>query len=151
MKLELRKTLLISFLILFTIMVSGCGHLFFSSDKDILLDTEPAQAEVWIKGVKVGTTPMTINLSNREDHQITFRKDGFDDVTCHLDPKDHNGIMVLDILGGLIFAGLIMIVDGETDVFDGLYVTTIPLIIDTGTGRRKKISEDRCIRQLIPE
>ena len=109
-------------------MVSGCGLLFLSSEKDILLDTEPAQAEIWIEGVKVGTTPMTISLSNREDHRITFRKDGFDDITCHLDRKIHNGILVLDILSGLV-----------------------PVIVDAATGGWYRIPEDSCVRQLPPE
>lgn len=114
--------------ILVLLSTSSCGLLFLSSEKDITLTTSPDAAEVWVQGVRMGTTPMRIELDNRSSHIITFKKEGYEDISCQLNATVHGGIVVLDVLTGLV-----------------------PVIIDAATGGWKRIPEDTCVATLPPE
>ena len=114
--------------ILVLLSTSSCGLLFLSSEKDITLTTSPDAAEVWVQGVRMGTTPMQIELDNRSSHIITFKKEGYEDISCQLNATVHGGIVVLDVLAGLV-----------------------PVIIDAATGGWKRIPEDTCVATLPPE
>ena len=115
-------------MILVLLSTSSCGLLFLSSEKDITLTTSPDAAEVWVQGVRMGTTPMQIELDNRSSHIITFKKEGYEDSSCQLNATVHGGIVVLDVLAGLV-----------------------PVIIDAATGGWKRIPEDTCVATLPPE
>lgn len=107
---------------------SSCGILLLSSEKDITLTTSPDAAEVWVQDVRVGTTPMQIELDNRSSHMITFKKEGFESISCQLNATVHGGIVVLDVLAGFL-----------------------PVIMDAVTGGWKRIPEDTCVATLPPE
>ncbi len=107
------------------ILVAGCGTLFTADTKVIPLDSNPVAAEVVIDGVVQGVTPMTLELSNRDSHTIQFRKEGYQSVVCQLNATVSGGIVVLDILGGLV-----------------------PLIVDAATGNWKRLENESCEMQL---
>ena len=68
---------------------------------------------------------MTLELSNRESHTIQFRKEGYHPVVCQLNATVSGGIVVLDILGGLV-----------------------PIIVDAATGNWKRLEDESCEVQL---
>lgn len=109
-------------------ILAGCGALFLPATKSILLTSEPQAAEVFVDGERRGTTPTEITLDNHASHTVTFRKEGYKDISCELTASIHGGIVVLDVLGGLI-----------------------PVIVDAATGSWKRIREDRCVVQLPEE
>ena len=116
--------------LLFTLpalFLAGCGTLFTPSVKDIPLSSYPPQADVYIDGTLRGQTPLSIELSNRESHTIEFRKEGHESIVCQLQARPNGGIIVLDILGGLV-----------------------PVIIDAATGALKQLDKDFCNVTLSP-
>jgi len=116
------------FLLIFLFFVSGCGALFLASEKQFPLYSSPEAAEVWIEGRRVGITPMEFELDNKKNHLITFKKEGFDDISCRLNSSVSPGIVVLDVLAGFV-----------------------PLIIDAVTGEWKRIPKDECFVTLSPK
>ena len=102
-------------------LLAGCGTLFTADTKVIPLHSNPVEAEALIDGIFQGVTPMTLELSNRESHTIQFRKEGYQTVVCRLNATVSGGIVVLDILGGLV-----------------------PIIVDAATGNWKRLEETSC-------
>ena len=109
-------------------ILTGCGTLFTPDTKTIPLHSNPVAAEVTVDGTSRGVTPMTLELSNRESHVIQFAKEGYKTVSCELNAKVNGGIIVLDILGGLV-----------------------PVIVDAATGDWKTLKQDACSVQLPEE
>ncbi len=116
----------VSLLVLLTL--PGCGTLFTPNTKAIPLDSNPVAAEVTVDGISHGVTPLTLELSNRESHVIQFAKEGYKTVSCELNAKTNVGIVVLDVLGGLL-----------------------PLVIDVATGNWKTLEGDVCSVELPEE
>lgn len=89
---------------------AGCGALFNSGPARVNFTSTPDNAEVWIDGVRRGTTPIFLELEKKKDHTVTFRKAGYQDMTNPL-PRSIKGVyVVFDVLGGL----LPVIVDAAT-------------------------------------
>ena len=109
------------FVLLVLLSTSSCGTLLLSSEKEIMMVSSPDAAEVWVDGARVGTTPMQLELNNRTSHNIVFKKEGYSDMSCQLNSTVHGGIVVLDVLAGLV-----------------------PVIVDAATGGWKRIPEDSC-------
>ena len=78
-------------------------------------------SEAGVDGDVVGATPVTIDLSVREEHRVTFRLDGYDDVTCILNRRVGTTWIILDILSGVV-----------------------PIIIDAATGSWYELADDTC-------
>jgi hypothetical protein len=109
------------------LFVAGCGVLFNSGPAAVMLTSNPNEAEVWIDGSRRGTTPMTVSLPKNRDYQVVFRKAGHEEVTMPLKRKVSAGIVILDVLGGLI-----------------------PVIIDAATGSWYVLSESSLHATLSP-
>ena len=60
---------------------------------------------------------------------IQFAKEGYETVSCQLNAKVNVGILVLDILGGLL----------------------VPVIVDAATGDWTTLQEDACSVELSEE
>ena len=114
--------------LLVILVLPGCGTLFTPDTKAIPLHSNPVAAEVTIDGISHGVTPLTLELSNRESHVIQFAKEGYETVSCELDATMNVGIVVLDVLGGLV-----------------------PLIVDAATGNWKTLQEEACSVELPEE
>lgn len=115
------------FLVAMLLFIVGCGTLFNSSTKAVDMSSTPNEADVFIDDNRMGTTPVTLELDNQENHLITFRKDGHQDVTCDIKTTVGAGYVVLDILGGLV-----------------------PVIIDAATGEWESLDTETCNVNLPP-
>lgn len=104
-----------------TLVLVGCGTLFNGKTSTISMSSNPVGAEVIVDGDRMGTTPISLDLSVKEEHRVVFRMDGYDEVTCILNRKVGTGWVILDILGGVI-----------------------PIIIDAATGSWYELSENAC-------
>lgn len=103
------------------LVLGGCAALFNSKTSSIQMNSNPVGASVIVDGNRVGTTPMSIDLSNKAEHTVVFRMDGRDDVTCMINRKVGAGWVVLDVLGGLV-----------------------PVIIDAATGSWYELDKNTC-------
>jgi hypothetical protein len=93
-----------------TLVVSGCGALFNSGPAAVMFTSTPNEAQVWINGARMGTTPVSLQLNKSQNHAVVFRVPGSAETTYNLDRKISAGYVILDILGGV----LPVIVDAAT-------------------------------------
>ena len=82
----------------------------------------------------MGVTPFTVKLSNTDPMTVTFKKDGYAEITCMLQPKTGAGWVVLD-------AALLLFY-----IIPGLVAITV----DAVTGDWSQIPVDGCHR-VLPE
>lgn len=128
----MRKSLLV---VSACIAVSACGAIFNSGPARVNFTSTPDTSEVWIDGVRRGTTPIFLELEKKKDHVVTFRKAGYQDMINPL-PRAIKGVyVVFDVLGGLL-----------------------PVVVDAATGAWYVLSTDhvhgalqRMSGQLTPE
>ena len=110
-----------AFVVALASLTAGCATLFGDPLKTVAMASEPSEAEVWVNGLLLGTTPISLDLANTENHAVVFRKVGHRSVTCLLHAKVGAGWVVLDVLAGVI-----------------------PVIVDAATGAWKGIEQDAC-------
>ncbi len=89
-------------LVVLLLGLNSCAALFASKTSAVPMQTTPSGAEVWLDGNKMGTTPVSLDLSNKKSHIITFKHEGFEDATYTINNSVGAGWVVLDILGGLV-------------------------------------------------
>ena len=82
--------------------LSGCASLFNNKTPAVDIASNPTDASVYINGNYVGETPVTVDLSVRREHTITFRKEGYKDKSYQVHRSVGLGWIVLDLLGGLV-------------------------------------------------
>lgn len=99
-----------------TIILTGCATLFNDSLKTVTMTSDPNQAEVYVNGNRMGTTPVSLDLANSQSHTVVFRKAGYTEITCVLNAQVDALWVVLDVLGGL----LPVIVDAATGAWKGI-------------------------------
>jgi len=95
------------FLLVFLVVtINGCATLFGDKEKNFSLKSEPPDADVYLDGNRLGTTPVTVRLSNHATHVFVFRRSGYREATCILSRSTDAGWVILDILGGIIPIGI---------------------------------------------
>ena len=96
------KVLLAATLIALMLGLTGCAAMFASKSTPVAMQTTPTGAEVWVDGNNRGTTPVSLDLSNKKTYIVTFKRDGFADATYEIKNGVGAGWILLDILGGLV-------------------------------------------------
>ena len=61
--------------------LSGCASLFNDKTPSVDVASNPEGASVYVNGNYVGETPVSVDLSVRKEHTITFRKEGYKEKT----------------------------------------------------------------------
>ncbi len=113
------------YVLLFALLVllpTGCATLFGTRSVPVSFNSNPQGADVVIGGNSLGTTPVTVNLSNHVGHTVVLRLEGYQDFTCTLETSVGAKWVILDILAG------------------GL----VPIIVDAATGQWKELQTDVC-------
>lgn len=108
--------------------LSACATIFGSKEKELPIISEPGGAEVYLDGVRIGTTPVKYKIDNTKAHTIVFKKEGFKDASCTLNRGTSAGWVILDVLGGLV-----------------------PIVIDAATGNWSQVKAKECMTRLEPE
>lgn len=106
--------------------LQGCATL-FAGTPEVSMATNPTAAEVYVDGEYVGDTPLSLELDPKKVKSITFRADGYQDLTVPLNRKVGAGWVVLDILGGVL-----------------------PVVVDAATGKWTSFEEDNVTATLKP-
>ena len=109
---------------------TGCATLTSGMWDRVKLETTPSGAKVTDEsGVLLTTTPGYITIKRRETPKLTFKKEGYEDVTVQLIRKAN-----MKTLWSLLPLGLVAIVpaDGGPEQFLALPVASF--VIDYATG-----------------
>jgi hypothetical protein len=64
--------------------------------------SEPTGAAVWVDGTPRGQTPISLGLAKNQTHVVLFKLDGYNEFGATLSKKVSGGLVVLDVLGGLV-------------------------------------------------
>lgn len=117
----MRKTIIlsISLVIITSLSFGSCATLFGKKSHALAVGSDPAGAEVYVNGFKMGNTPLELNLKADKSYTIEYRKEGYQSVTRIVNTKVGAGWIVLDVLGGLI-----------------------PIVVDAATGNWNKLDQD---------
>ena len=111
--------------LLLVAFTSACGALFNSKTSTVQLNSNPTGLDVFVDGNRVGTTPISVELSVKEGHTVVFRSEDGQEVTCIVNRKVGAGWVILDVLGGLI-----------------------PIVIDAATGSWYELDKEVCNANL---
>jgi hypothetical protein len=114
MKSPLRPLLVLIFLS--TFLLGGCATLLGPKTHELSLGTQPAGAEVWINGVKMGETPLSIFLKADKTYVVEFKKEGYETVVEMVHSNGGAGWVVLGLLTGVVPA----IIDSNTGCWNHL-------------------------------
>ena len=113
-----------SLLILTVIVVlSGCATIFLGNIRTIPVSSSPDGAEVYINGQFKGKTPLTLTLNNTEAvvWNVKMKKTGYKDVTFTLNRNIRGGMVILDVIMGLVP----VIVDAATGSWYDIYPKSV--------------------------
>ena len=69
------------FLACLLVFTTGCATVFKGEYRNIKLDSEPVEAQVFVNGDYYGRTPLRIELRPDQPYVIEFRKDGYQTET----------------------------------------------------------------------
>jgi len=100
-----------------TTFIVGCGALFNSGPQMVQFTSSPDGADVWVNGTPRGKTPLSLGLAKNQSYTVLFKLDGHSDFGAELNKQISAGLVVLDVLGGLV-----------------------PIVIDAATGSWYKLS-----------
>ena len=128
-QIKMKKIILsISLIITLSILITSCATLFAPKTHPLAIASEPGGAEVYVNGIKMGVTPIELNLKADKSYAIEFRREGYESTTRVVNTKVGAGWVVLDVLGGFI-----------------------PVIIDAATGDWNKLDQDAVNASLIKQ
>jgi len=67
--------------------LAGCGALFNGGPAKVTFTSSPDGAEVWIDGMRRGTTPLVVDLQKNQDYTVVFKKEGHKEVVTTITRK----------------------------------------------------------------
>lgn len=98
------------FLCLFCFSMSGCSTIIKGSKQNITINSNPAQATIYVNGKLYGKTPAIARLERRNNHFVKIELDGYKPYETTLQRK-FNGW----IFGNIVFGGVLgIIIDAAT-------------------------------------
>jgi hypothetical protein len=80
----------------------GCGAVFNGGPARVNVTSSPADADVWVDGINYGVTPVVLELDKKKEHQVSFKRAGYHDVSIPIGKSFRGRYVVFDVLGGLL-------------------------------------------------
>ncbi len=120
----MKKTVSLLVLVTFVFMLSNCATIFKGEYRDVRINSEPDDTQVYINGEFMGRTPLKLELRPDEPLTIEFRREGYKTVVRQITNKIGVGWIVLDVISGLIPV-LVDALTGAWYEFDQRYINVI--------------------------
>ncbi len=111
-------------LITFVFMLSNCATIFKGEYRDVRINSEPDDTQVFVNGEFQGRTPLKLELRPDESYTIEFRRKGYKTEVRQIQNKIGVGWIVLDVIFGLVPV-LVDALTGAWYEFDQRYVNAI--------------------------
>src|SRR5262245_49026873 len=84
-------------------LLSGCGVILNGTRQDVMANSTPEAAKVTTApGTGEFQTPIALKLERKRSYSIRFERDGYTPATVEIRNKLQPGILVLDIVFGLV-------------------------------------------------
>ncbi|MDQ7818379.1 MAG: PEGA domain-containing protein [Melioribacteraceae bacterium] len=116
---------------LFTVLTvaflfTSCATIFKGSTDTVNFTSEPSSADIYVNGVKMGKTPLQVELKSNKTYNIEYRLEGHETKNYILNNSVGAGYIVLDILFGLFP----VIIDAATGNWYSLDQEHVNMILD---------------------
>ena len=125
-------------------VLSGCATIISGPDQTISFNSEPEEADVYLSGRKIGTTPLKVSIPKGGNQNVSFRKEGYKTYNTPL-TTTFDGWFIGNLITGL-FGSTTDAATGAINEFspDQYFVTLIP--IDTANIKQTDTSK---VRQFV--
>ena len=120
----MKKTVSILVLMTFVLMLSNCATIFKGEYRDISINSEPDDAQVYVNGEFQGRTPLKLELRPDQSYTIEFRRAGYKIQVKQIHNNIGVGWIVLDVLMGVVPV-LVDALTGAWYEFDQKYVNAL--------------------------
>jgi hypothetical protein len=127
-----------------TAALSGCATIMSGSEQTISFNSEPEEADVYLSGRKIGTTPLRASIPKGGNKNVSFRKDGYKTYNTAL-TTTFDGWFIGNLITGL-FGSTTDAATGSINEFspDQYFVTLVP--IDSANIQQTETSK---VRQFV--
>ncbi|PWJ42010.1 caspase family protein [Sediminitomix flava] len=90
----------LALLLTLSVCVSSCATVFKGryATKRITISSDPAPAKVYIDGIYVGETPLKARVSQREEHELLFKREGYYPVKYFLKRKPQLSYLLFNLV-----------------------------------------------------
>ena len=120
MKIKILSTALIC------IYLSSCATLFKGTKQEVSFRSDPQRAEVYVNGIRMGETPLTLKLVTKKTYAIEFKIEGYKSKSVQINNKIGAGWIILDILAGLVP----VVIDAATGAWYSLDQSNIDAVLE---------------------
>jgi hypothetical protein len=114
------------FIALICVYLSSCALVFKGTKQEVSFRSDPKRAEVYINGIRMGETPLTLKLVTKQTYAIEFKIEGYKPKSVQINNKVGAGWVVLDIVLGLVP----VIVDAATGAWYSLDQKNIDAVLE---------------------
>jgi hypothetical protein len=111
---------------LICIYLSSCALVFKGTKQEVSFRSDPQRAEVYVNGIRMGETPLTLKLVTKQTYAIEFKIEGFKPKSFQINNKVGAGWVVLDIVLGLVP----VVVDAATGAWYSLDQKNIDAVLE---------------------
>jgi hypothetical protein len=105
---------------------TGCASILGRKLHGVVVESEPPGADVYVNGMRMGRTPMTLELKADKAYNIEFRKSGYEPVTRFVNTRIVGGWIMLDVATGV----LPLVFDAATGAWNQLDQKHINVVLD---------------------
>ena len=88
------------FILVLVMVSSGCATILDGSSQPVNIDSSPHGARIYVNGVEVGTTPLSMLMKRSKSTMILAKKNGYEDQQLALQTKINNTFWVNILTGG---------------------------------------------------
>lgn len=113
-------------LVLVCIYLSSCALVFKGTKQELSANSDPSRAQVWVNGIQMGETPITLKLESKKTYAIEFKKEGYKSKTVNVTNHIGAGYIILDIVCGLVP----IIIDAATGAWYSLDDKTVNAVLE---------------------
>lgn len=88
------------FILVLAMVSSGCATILDGSSQPVNIDSSPHGARIYVNGVEVGTTPLSMLMKRSKSTMILAKKNGYEEQQLALQTKINNTFWVNILTGG---------------------------------------------------
>jgi len=112
--------------VLVCVYLSSCALIFKGTKEEVNTNSDPTRAQVWVNGINMGETPITLKLESKKSYTFEFKKEGYKSKTILINNHVGAGYIIFDILFGLVP----VIVDAATGAWYSLDQKNVNMILE---------------------
>jgi hypothetical protein len=134
--------------LMLVLSISGCATIVDGTSQPVTINSEPNRAKVFINGVQVGVTPLTIQVKRSKTTVVMAKKDGYEEQQLPLQTKMNGYFWGNFVSGGVLGSTIDYASDAMVEYSPNMYFFSLEPIrkSDADTFR---LNEEKRVRQFI--